>query len=398
MSNRSDETYAPGRKVMVRPTGKRNAYWVARKAARDAGFTPRTVPLVSDPGEAQAPPDVAAFCRRMWAEMLEFEAGRTSRVGRAPVGTIAWMADLYQSDRDGPYPRNPVTAQGYDKSIAIIVETVGARRIDGVNGRDVREWFRKWGRADADGVLANPRRAYGCIQLLRIVMKYGKSLKNAACRDLADILSDMEFPVPRRRSVAMTLDQCLAIIGAAHETGDPEIALGLAFQFGCMLRQKDVIGEWLKDGTGRRWVTGLVWGRHISSDLVLTKPTSKSRGGQIAEHDLRLIPMVLGEIDRIPRENRIGPVIVDHRTGKPFLQREYARRFRHLAQRAGVPDSVWNMDARAGAITEAHEKGATIGDAMASATHTQAATNLGYRRSQIAATSRVAALRFGKRE
>ena len=46
-----------------------------------------------------------------------------------------------------------------------------------------------------------------------------------------------------------------------------------------------------------------------------------------------------------------------------------------VAGAAGVPDTIWNMDARAGAVTAAYVKGAQPTDAMDLGTHTQLATN-----------------------
>ncbi len=65
------------------------------------------------------------------------------------------------------------------------------------------------------------------------------------------------------------------------------------------------------------------------------------------------------------------------------------------ARAAGVPDDVWNMDARAGAVTDARAKGASRADAMELATHKQEPTNRRYDRDRIDATSRVAIPRFG---
>ena len=53
------------------------------------------------------------------------------------------------------------------------------------------------------------------------------------------------------------------------------------------------------------------------------------------------------------------------------------------------------MDARAGAVTDAYDKGAAPTDAMDLGTHTQLATSRRYSRNRIGATSRVAVLRFG---
>jgi len=387
-----DETRAPGRKVMRRPNGRIDVYWVASPEAVRAGYEAKTRPLKGDPGERQAPPEIAALCRLYWAEMLEFLAGRRAPAGSALVGTIAWLVERYERDEESAYHRiRPATKQGYDKALAIIRAEVGERRIDAVTAKDLWRWFKAWGRADDAGTLHNPRRAYGCIQILRLIVKHGKGLRDQACRELSEILSETEFPVPRARKQAMTAAHVNAFIPKAHELGYPSVAFAVALQFSCSLRQKDVIGEWLND----QWGWGLRWGEHISPDLRLEKPTSKSGGKEVAEFDLRLLPIVMREIERIPSTSRIGVVIVDERTRKPYRQREFARRFREIARAAGIPDEIWNMDARAGAITEAYDKGATEVDAMSLATHRQLATSLRYKRGKIKSTSRVSVLRFG---
>jgi hypothetical protein len=391
-----DENHAPGRKRMVRANGRINVYWVASPAAVKAGYRPKTVPLNDDRGDVVATPEIAARCRALWAEMLEFMAGVERGPSGASIGTIAWVVDLYQTDQDSPYRRiRPATRPGYDRALAIVRSTVGERRLDTVTANDVRRWFKNWGRAGEEGELANPRRAYWCLQMLRIAVKYGKGLRNAACRELSEILTDTEFPAPRGRRQAMSAEQAAAIVIKAHEIALPNLARAVALQFGCALRQKDVIGEWVKSPGGEQWTSGLLWGEHIKADWQLEKPTSKSNFSEIAEFDLRLLPTVMDELQRTPATSRIGPVILDERTGKPYRQREFARRFREVAGAAGVPDTIWNMDARAGAVTDAYDKGAREVDAMDLGTHTQLATNRRYSRNRMAATSRVAVLRFG---
>jgi hypothetical protein len=392
-----DENHAPGRKRMVRADGRINAYWVAAPAAVKAGYRPKTVPLNDDTGAVVATIEIAARCRALWAEMLEFMSGVERGPSGATIGTIAWVVDLYQTDQDSPYRRiRPSSRPGYDRALAIVCSTVGERRIDTVTANDVRRWFKNWGRAAADGELANPRRAYWALQMLRIAIKYGKGLRNSACRELSEILSETEFPAPKGRRQAMSANQAVAIVAKAHELGFPNLARAVALQFGCALRQKDVIGEWLKAaGGGEQWTSGLLWGEHVTTDWRLAKPTSKSNFSEIAEFDLRLLPTVMVELQRVPGTSRIGPVILDDRTGKPYRQREFARRFREVARAAGVPDSIWNMDARAGAVTDAYNKGAREVDAMDLGTHTQLATNRRYSRDRLAATSRIAVLRFG---
>jgi hypothetical protein len=390
----SEDLHAPGRRRLKR-RGRVDVYWVADKTAVRQGFLPKTVFLRDDPGDDQAPAEIAARCRFLWAQMREWMAGNTASGARYAVGTVGWLADFYQSDKDSPYRSlRPSSRPGYDRALAIIGETVGERRIDAVTANDVRRWFRGWGRAVADGALENPRRAYGCVQLLRIIVRFGRGQRIAGCRDLSEILSETEFPAPRGRRVAMTAEQASAICAKAHELGERGIARAVAIQFGCALRQKDVIGEWIEG----RWTSGLLWGEHVQADWMLVKPTSKTNFRETAEFDLRFFPFVMAELSAAPLTSRIGPVVLDDRTGRPFRQREFARRFRTVARAAGVPDTVWNMDSRAGAVTDARSKGATREDAMKFATHNQASTNAHYDRDRASASSRVAVLRFGKRE
>ena len=152
-------------------------------------------------------------------------------------------------------------------------------------------------------------------------MKYGKGLRNAACRKLSEILTDTEFPAPRGRRQAMSAEQAAAIVSQVHEFGLPNLARAVAIQFGCALRQKDVIGEWVKAPGGEQWTSGLLWGEHVKADWRLEKPTSKSNFSEVAEFDLRLLPTVMEELQRTPATSRIGPVILDERTGKPYRQR-----------------------------------------------------------------------------
>ena len=60
----------------------------------------------------------------------------------------------------------------------------------------------------------------------------------------------------------------------------------------------------------------------------------------------------------MPTSARVGPVIIDETAGRPYAKHAYAREWRTIARMAGIPDGVWNMDARAGAITEAEDAGA----------------------------------------
>lgn len=380
---------APGLKARRRADGTTAWYWTA--SVKD--YEPRTVRLVYD-DTPEGHMAMVARARVLQAEMLGRGRDVATKPSTASPGSIAWLVDRYQTDDDSPYHAvRPSTRKSYDESLKIVRATVGERRISAVAGPDVRRWFKQWGR---DG--ANPRRAYGCIQLLRIVLAYGTSLRDRDCRDLRDVLGAMQFEQPGKRAVRMTFEQARAFRDKAHELGHHSLALAMALQFELGLRQRDVIGEWIAPTPAtHQWTTGLTWS-HIDGQMILRKPTSKSNGSQIAEHDLRRYPEVLAELDRVPLDRRVGPVVVSDETGRPYKRRHFAGLWRAVATAAGLPAGLWNMDSRAGAISEAYEAGAAPADVMKAATHTQIATSMRYNRGAIEQTSRVADLRAERRK
>lgn len=170
------------------------------------------------------------------------------------------------------------------------------------------------------------------------------------------------------------------------------------------------IGEWVKPSPDVReriqgaitegawvWQWGLTWS-HIDGAMILRKPASKSNGSETAEHDLKLYPDLIAELAAIPPERRVGPVILDEGSGKPWHKSHFSRTFRKIARKAGWPDDVWNMDSRAGAVSEAFEAGAQAEDVTKVASHTQINTTMRYNRGKIVQTSRVAELRVARRK
>ena len=69
-----------------------------------------------------------------------------------------------------------------------------------------------------------------------------------------------------------------------------------------------------------------------------------------------------------------------------------------IADAAGIPKSVWNMDARAGTVTEALEAGASYDDVARAATHAEAIMTKRYDRESAAAIERVAERRKSARK
>lgn len=394
--------------------GHTAAYWVARADLVKKGFKPSTVRIHFDPADPIHMDQIAARCRDLQSQMLEWSSGQRNAPRNVYDGTLRSLVRRYQTDEESPYRElRPRSQSFYNYGLGLLDKYVGDSDLSEVTGPDVRRWYKKLKEPapvttaqKERGITENPervRRAYAAIQMLRVVVNFGRTLKLAECRDLADALSAMEFKGVQRRESRMTHAQVCAFRKAAHEEGRPSMALGITLQFDLGMRQRDVIGEWLPDTSqgaegivdhDLRWSDGLAFS-HISG-TVLRKKTSKT--GKVVEHDLAQLPDTLAELERIPAGRRIGPLVVNEETGLPYKRRVYTKWYRILARKAGIPDEVWNMDARAGAVTEALDAGAQPNDVMNAAGHTQLSTTQGYDRGMLKKTARVAQLRVASRK
>lgn len=388
--------YAPGLKRMKRHNGRVDLYWVADEKLVREGYLPKTVRLF---GEWPSP-EIAARCAILQAEMLEWAAGREPARNPSLPGTLGWVCRAFETDPDSPlHEKRQDTRIFYARYIKLIVAKAGDVSLADIIGRDVRRWHKEW-LADLGA-----RGAYACIQTLRRVVSYGCELRNADAIELAEVLSRTEFRAPKARKKRPTYDQVVAFRAAAHAAGRQSIALAVTLQFELGLRQKDVIGEWIRPSAEEReriegaitdgpwvWAWGLTWS-HIDANMILEKPTSKSNGSEVATHDLKRYAEVLAELPA----RGVGPVILDEVSGRPWKKAHFSRTFRKIAKTAGWPDDVWNMDSRAGAVSEAFEAGAEPADVMRTATHTQMSTTMLYNRGAVVQSSRVAELRAARR-
>jgi hypothetical protein len=382
---------------MKRRNGRVDLYWVADERYVKRGYLPKTVRFPADrPLE-----EVAARCAILQAEMLEWAAtGIEPRIFVTP-GTLGWICRAFETDEDSPiHERRQATKVFYARYISLLADKAGDARIRDIAGGDVRRWHREW------MAEKGKRQAYACIQTLRRVINYGCELRHRDCLELAQVLAKTEFSAPKSRKLRPTYEQIVALRAAAHEAGKPSIALATTLQFELGLRQKDVIGEWVRHSKedmaaiegaitngSSVWEWGLTWS-HIDQYLRLSKPTSKSNGSESAEHDLKHYPDVIAELP--PRG--VGPVVLNENTRLPWTPGHFSRTFRKIARAAGWPDEVWNMDSRAGAVSEAFEAGAEPADVMRTATHTQMSTTMLYNRGAVVQSSRVAALRAARRK
>lgn len=399
------------------------ALWVGRQDILERGYAIKSVRLWP-PSEdtTRAEPDaeewltIASQCERLQSEMLEWgSAGPKNWDPRAVYdGTIKSLIRVFQTDPDSPYANlRTQTRKGYDSLQSTIERAVGAARVPELTFRDFRRWHENFCKPKIDGQPPRKARAHGLMTQVRILVSFGKLVGLAGCAQAKEILSDMEFQTPQRRTTFITAPQCIAFRHEAHRRGLHSMALAQALQFELMLRQKDVIGEWVPTSepglsevthAGRKWINGVHW-KEVSPELILTHRLSKSLKGRDAiadpsagkteQFDLTTYPMVMEELALA--SNRVGPMIVFERTGRPWDHKYFGGQWRKIARAVGIPDKVQNRDSRAGAITEAFDSGAIPDQVRRGAGHSQLSTTMIYSRDSLAARGNVTQLRVKNR-
>ena len=181
--------------------------------------------------------------------------------------------------------------------------------------------------------------------MLRRITQFGAAIEMKDCTWIAMILESTKWEGAPKRSVALELAHVEAVRAKAHEMGRPSLPHGTALQWELMLRQRDVIGEWepydvegpVPPGpkiNGRVWANGLTWA-DISDNLILTKRTTKT--GAIVSFDLTLLPMAMDEIGRVPKAKRIGPVILDEASERPYAENRYQQEWRKVPTLPACP-------------------------------------------------------------
>jgi hypothetical protein len=260
------------------------------------------------------------------------------------------VRDLLESYRTHPdsafHKLRFKTKENYASLLKRLENDIGDVLIMALDEARVREEYAKW----AQG---GPAMAHSLITTLRIAAAFGANiLKSRACRELKLTLHDMRFPVVKSRSERLTEEQADDIRAMAHKLRRPSIALAQALQW-AGLRQKMCIGEWLPTtepgvseviDSGLKWLNGLRW-NHIDQNMILrfTPPSQKP-----IEIDLRKERMVMEEFARqnLPRLNTSDPVLIHEKTRLPYQNYQFRRLWRQVADAAGVPKSIKNMDSR----------------------------------------------------
>jgi len=396
---------APGLKPRHRKDGSIVWYWVAANCSRKAKrYGLKTVRLADQtPGGDAAR---ASQCQQLHMELqLWLNDMDPSRVFDKSGfdGTVASLIRYYREHPNSPYRELKYNTQHtYSQHLDTLRDVVGKRRLGSLTGVDFLAWYKNFA-TDNTGAETLISSAHKLMNMFRIAVSWGVVLELPQCSRLREILSEMRFTKPPPRTTFVSYEQAAAIIEKAHEMGLPSIALAQALQFELTMRQKDVIGEWIPGvedasgaivAAGRRWANGLLWS-HIGADGVLRKITTKTKAEAVFE--INRYPLVVQELGRWAGP-KVGPMIIDERSGLPYRNERFSKRWREVATAAGVPRSVYNMDSRAGGITEATDAGAPIEAVRHHATHRDARTTMRYSRQTLAKTQSVAEFRTTNRK
>jgi len=269
-------------------------------------------------------------------------------------GTFASLIYCYRHDPRSTYHQLKFKVrQGYDGPLNRLVEEVGDERVSDWNAPRIQHLYdSSWA---AGGKLAT---GHGIIAKLRLLSTFGSVvLDDDDCTRLSAILSNMRFPVAKGRTEVLTIDHARAIRAAAHTQFNwPSIAIAQAFQFELpKLKQVGVIGEWVplsEPGESdiikgnEKWLRGLRWSDIDEKSMTLRKMLTSGRQNKPKEHvfNLNRAAMVMEELNRIPPWARTGPIVVCEFSRLPWTGNEFRRKWRKVADKAGVPQSVKNMD------------------------------------------------------
>lgn len=426
MTERPNVENAPGLTWRLRKGGWQ-ARWQARRDLIARGYTPRAVNLWV--GQALTDTDrafISSQCNTLQTEMLIWGRGGIPELAEFD-GTLGGLIRCYRLDADSSYRKLRYhVRRSYDWRLNRLDAKLGATQISEFRARMFNRWYEEWATPAKPEDGPKTAGAHAMITMVRTLFKFGAAiLEDPECMRLSMALRSMRFEKEKPREEALTTEQADAIRAKAHEMGYGPVALAQSLQYDGILRQKDVIGEWvplIEPGTSDvhsgndKWLRGLRWSE-IDENLILRHVTSKRQ--KPIEIDLKLAPMVLEElsaafpgcvakrVDPISGETTVtvrrdllaasGPVIVCPSTGLPYRAETYRSQWRKVARAAGVPDHVFNMDSRAGGITEATASGALLEDVRHAATHSDVKMTARYSRASEKKTRNVQIMRAAHR-
>lgn len=411
-----------------------NGYWIARQDIADRGYPIKSRFLWSTKDRPELTLDdwqaMSTACAVLQGEMLNWgkpEFGKFDALAMFD-DTVASLVEIYLKDPDSNYKSLRYQASiSYARQLETIRKNHGPERVSQLTFRDFKRWYESALEHDCDKPLSY---AHQHMTFIRLVFAFGTLLKLPGCAAARAVLSEMKFELPKSRAEIITGEQVVRLRKGAHDKGRPSIAFAQTLQDCLMVRQKDVIGELIpKSDPGLsdvhmgefKWVAGIRW-EELDANFTLTHRLSKSiRGrrnmaltdtGKTKVWNFWNYPPVIEELCLMAGASRAelrrdlfpasGPMVIAEHSAKPWRTKTFAKEWRKIATHVGIPENVQNRDTRAGAATDAGQKGADV-DRKAAAErvrpalgHSNEGTTQIYLRADDEATARIAELRFGK--
>ncbi len=388
-------------------------YWMARQVVRDPmGFPDSSIRLPRGADDKT----LAELCQEYTARLFAYldalntetatpqdqERERNAALMATYNGTVAAGCNIYRNHTFSRFDKvKHNTHQSYQRDLKLIEATVGRRLIRNLTVLDVQHWYDEWRKPEVAGGSERIDRAHNGVGMFRTVIYFLAALRIKECKALAGELEKVKFEKRGAREEELTYSYATAFIKTALEFGRKglmpadrclHLAIGTAAQFELMLRQMDIIGEWAKLGANRKLPAGIitldcggdVWAGFFTWENIpgwrWRMKTSKSKYRSPAEFDLTKYSLLLPLLEAVPHESRTGAIVKGEKN-LPVRQSTYGRWWRQIARAAGIPDTVWNMDARAGGASEADEAGAALEEISAQLTHSNPSTTHRYIRS-----------------
>lgn len=382
----SDPLYAP-----LTSKVKGYTYWRAPASLRKLGAEGKPVRLTGTEKE------IAAEARRRTRDLLRrFGLEEEQAV---PPGTWHWMIHRYRTDEFSPYQEvKGNTRQGYDFTLDRWDAAIGhlaIRAMDYATIKTTEIAMKEKGRSVSY--------VSRMMNTLRRLANYGAAIGHEDAKMVAFTLSQMKFRLPPARTSAATREQVRQIVDAADAAGLHGFACGILLQWVFSLRAVDVRGQWLDDAGeggirrgGKVWRDGLTWDMFDPDLTSFTKVISKTERSLPTEFrfDLTPCPEIRSRL-RLMR-GAPGPVILSAR-GEPYTTNGWSHAWSRLRAECKLPETLWMMDTRSGAITEGSEVVADPTILRDFAGHMQTSTTNRYLRGREKNMAKVVELREARR-
>jgi integrase len=395
----SDPLYAPGISWSGKNPERKHAVWKCPKKYVKAGYAINSVKIEPVGQVADKYQKARALrCRELSQELVKWFENQDKP--RVDPETWKYLIARYQTDEFSPFQEvKGNTRAGYIQQLAKLEEVIGRTKIAGMTYEVIKTIQKAM--TDKGRSISYIHRFFNT---LRRVSRYGKVLKIRAAIEVADILSEMRFQNGSARQVSPTREQVYAVIAAADQEGLDHYALGIMIQYEFALRAVDVRGQWLNTNeteggiirNGKRWQDGLTWDMFDIELTRMTKLISKTRKSLPEPYvfDLTAIPEIRDRLFKIQPADPVGPVILAKKSGgMPYTVSGWSQAWARLRKKAGIPEGIWMMDLRAGAMTEAKNLGADPFSLRDAGQHKEVSTTDRYSRARSDGANKVVQLR-----